>query len=272
MKPWLIERFLKPLALRLIPERGLFYLKARRYIREVGQFSEREEPDLTVVRHLVRRGDTVVDIGANVGWYTRYLSRLVGSTGHVFGLEPIPSTFALLSACVKHYGLSNVELFNVAASRTDGSAAMHVPDYPSGGKNYYMASIVEDGQVATGLSRQLVESRSLDSLLGGQFNKVGFIKCDVEGHELDVVQGAPQTIKSSKAAWLIEIDRRNDPDSSDSNAAKIFKGFEENGYTVWWFDGTYLRKRKTGEAALNYFFLLPEHLSQLSANARHLFA
>jgi FkbM family methyltransferase len=272
VKPWLIEHFLKPLALRLIPERGLFYLKARRYIREVGQFSEREEPDLTVIPHLVRQGDIVVDIGANVGWYTRYLSNLVGSTGHVFSLEPIPNTFALLTACVKHYGLSNVELFNVAASSTDGSAAMHVPNYPSGGKNYYMASIVEDGQAAAGLSRQPVESRSLDSLLGGQRNKVGFIKCDVEGHELEVIQGALQTIKSSKAAWLIEIDRRTDPDNIDSNSARIFKDFEANGYTVWWFDGTYLRRRKSGETALNYFFLLPEHVSRLSACARHLFA
>lgn len=271
MKPWLLEHFLKPLALRLIPERGLFYLKARRYIREVGQFSEREEPDLTVIRHLVRQGDMVVDIGANVGWYTRYLSILVGSSGHVFSLEPIPNTFALLSACVKHYGLSNVELFNTAASRADGSAAMHVPNYPSGGKNYYMASIVEDGQATAGLSRQPVESRSLDSLLGGQCQNVGFIKCDVEGHELEVIQGATQTIQARKAAWFVEIDRRNDPDSPDSNAWEIFKTFEVNEYTVWWFDGASLRKRKPGETALNYFFLLPGHLSQLSVNAKHLF-
>jgi len=272
MKPWLLEHFIKPLALRLIPESTLFYLKARRYIYRVGRFSEQDEPDLAVVRHLVRHGDTVVDIGANVGWYTRYLSVQVGKTGHVVSLEPIPTTFSLLSACVKHYSLSNVDLLNVAVSNTNASVVMYVPDYPSGGKNYYMAHMIEDGEAAKGLVQQPVESKSLDSLLGERRRDVRFIKCDVEGHELRVIQGAGKTIQDSQAAWMIEIDRRSDPDCEGSKTWRIFKTFEDNEYSVWWFDGTFLKKRKRGDKALNYFLLLPQHLSQLSEDARHLFA
>lgn len=111
-----VMNVVKGLALTLMPRQALFYLKVARYIRQAGQFSELEEPELKVVKHLVKAGDMVVDVGANVGWYTNYLSKIVGEGGKVISLEPVPETFALLSACVKAHRLANVELVNVGAS------------------------------------------------------------------------------------------------------------------------------------------------------------
>ena len=99
--------------MRYIPKRVLFLIKALHYSYALKRFSERDEPDLMVVKYIVKSGNTVIDVGANVWWYTKVLSGLVGNKGRVISLEPMPETFALLSKCVKYHGLSNVELFNV---------------------------------------------------------------------------------------------------------------------------------------------------------------
>ncbi len=254
---------IKGLILTIVPSRVLYYLKAARYARLVGEFSEADEPELTVVKHLVKPGDTVVDVGANVGWYTNYLSRLVGDRGRVISLEPMPETFALLSNSVKAHRLANVELHNVGASEFDGSAVMEIPQYVSGGANYYMAHIVDSARQVSTMCQREVKLRSLDSMLGETLRKVGFIKCDVEGHELQLIKGAQETIKVSKAAWLIEISRSSDPDLEGSNSAQIFGLLAAQGYSPWWLDKNIFRRRKRGDKALNYFFLLPGHISVL---------
>jgi len=256
-------KLVKDLALRLLPSSVLLYLKARRYVRLVGAFSEADEPELTVVKYLVKPGDTVVDVGANVGWYTNYLSRLVGDRGKVISLEPMPETFALLSYVVKAHGLANVKLHNVGASEFDGSAVMEVPQYASGGANYYMAHIINSSEQTSTMDQYEVQLRSLDSILGEVLHRVDFIKCDVEGHELQLIMGAQQTIMARRAAWLIEVSRSSDPDLDGSNSAKIFGLLAAQGYNPWWLDKHGLRKRKRGDKALNYFFLLPGHVSVL---------
>lgn len=258
-----LRDYIKGLILTVVPSRMLFYLKAARYVRLVGAFSEGDEPELTVVKHLVKAGDTVVDVGANVGWYTNYLSRLVGDRGMVISLEPMPETFALLSRCVKAHRLTNVELHNVGASEFNGCAVMEIPQYVSGGANYYMAHIIDSTRPASSTFQRPVKLRSLDSLLGETLNKVSFIKCDVEGHELQLIKGAQETIKAKKAAWLIEITRSSDPDLDGSSSAQIFGLLAAQGYTPWWLDKNVFRKRKQGDKALNYFFLLPGHISVL---------
>lgn len=258
-----IIRSLKDLALTFMPRQILFYLKAARYIRLVGRFSEVEEPELKVVKYLVKPGDTIVDVGANVGWYTNYLSKLVGAGGKVISLEPIPETFALLSTCVKAHRLANVELFNVGASEVDGSAVMEVPQYASGGENYYMAHIVERRHRSTAALQREVTLRSLDSLLGKRVQKAAFIKCDVEGHELQLIKGARETMEAGKAAWLIEVSRSSDPDLEGSKSSEMFGLLESCGYAAWWLDGNVLRKRSRGDKTLNYFFLLPQHVAAL---------
>jgi FkbM family methyltransferase len=257
---------IKDLVLKFMPKKVLIYIKAVRYIYNVGRFSESDEPELRVVKHLVRPGNTVVDVGANVGWYTRYLSNIVGQQGRVISLEPMPETFALLSICVRWYRLSNVVLFNVGASESNKSAVMHVPRYDSGGDNFYRAHVVDDGLPSDAMHRREVKLRSLDSLLGENVHDVAFIKCDVEGHELELIKGSCETIKAQKAAWLIEVTRTSDPDIDGTNSYQIFQALGTHGYTPWWLDGNRLRRRKKGDHTLNYFFLLPQHLSILKSS------
>ena len=138
---------------------------------------------------------------------------------------------------------------------------MYVPHYSSGGENFYRASVVSRSHGPESLLQRSVKLRSLDSLVDEIGCHVDFVKCDVEGHELQLIKGSQRIIGSMNAAWLIEIS--SNPDSEGSDASQIFRTLESYGYSAWWFDGSVLRQRSSGQQAINYFFLLPEHISDL---------
>ena len=234
-------------------------LKRFHYVRALKTF---DEPDMAVVKHLVKRGDCVIDIGANVGWYTKVLSEWVGEHGLVMSIEPIPPTFELLSHCVRKLRLGNVRLLSCAVSFDNGTASMEVPHYDTGGENYYQAKVI--GEQNEGLLRHFrVPSRSLDSIAEDASSNITFIKCDVEGHELSVINGAGRLLEHAKPSWLIEISQ--DPDVPTSEAHALISGMEQRGYSVYWFDGRELNARQSGDKAVNYFFLTKQHVDSLIA-------
>ncbi len=263
-----IERKLKGIFLSILPNRAIIWLKRLHYLNSLKKFGNRNEPDLKILRYIVGKGETVIDIGANVGWYTTVLSDLVSSSGHVISIEPVPETFTILSWCVKRLSLPNVELFNYAISDKEGLGKMEVPKYDFGGSNFYQARLV-NGKKRDSTSRNFtVKLKSLDSLITSFKKGVSFIKCDVEGHELAVIKGASEIITRFKPAWLIELS--SDPDKEGSTAWELLHILYEVGYKSYWFDGYKLREHLIGNKSVNYFFLTPDHLNQLICRCPHL--
>jgi FkbM family methyltransferase len=255
-----IKSIIKGLALSLLPEKILQAIKKVHYARALRSLSESDEADFRVIRHLVHHGDHVVDIGANIGVYTKFLSGLVGMKGHVYSIEPISLTFDILLYNIRKLGLKNVKALNCAISDSDGSMTMEVPLYESGGENFYQAKIVSKS-VNNPLRRTKVKSKTIDSLFSELPGSISFIKCDVEGHEFRCIKGALDVIKNSKPAWLIET--TGDPEDSKSTAFETFRLLDKQGYEAFWFDGTTLNKRRIGDKSVNYFFLAPRHLHAL---------
>jgi FkbM family methyltransferase len=150
------------------------------------------EVDFPLLLELVRPGDTAVDIGANVGHYTRKLSQLVGTHGRVIALEPIPRTFALLAAnCAD---LENVTLLNLAASSSSRPIRMTVPKSDSGLENFYEAHLSPEGACAA-------LAVALDIL---RLNALSFIRIDAEGHDVEALKGAEELIKIRSPTILVE--------------------------------------------------------------------
>lgn len=253
-----IKTLLKVLVLRLTPQNILQLIKKIHYARSVRSISEKEEPELKVIRHLLAPGYYAADLGANIGVYTNCLSELVGMSGRVYSIEPIPLTFEILRFSVRRWKLKNVELINCAISDTEGYVTMEVPLYESGGENFYGARIATHEVQQQPLRRVRVPSTTVDSLFSELNPVISFIKCDVEGHDLKCIRGAIQTIRNCKPAWLIEIS--GDPDNEQSPAYETFGILGANGYEACWFDGTTLRVRRPRERTVNYFFLTDEHL------------
>lgn len=247
---------MKHMILNLLPERSVQFLKRAHYARRLRTIDLQEEKDLAVIKYLVGPGDHAVDIGANFGVYTKFLSDLAGPYGHVYSIEPIPQTFDILASNVRRLGLFNVELINCAISGRKGTVTMEVPLFESGVENYYQARIV-NGQPSNPLRHIDIASITLD-LLFSERPPLVFIKCDVEGHELACIQGAHDINHLLKPAWLIEIS--GNPDDPHSSSFETFKLLREEGYEPYIWTGERLRLREEGDRSVNYFFLMPKHI------------
>ncbi|MFZ3137577.1 MAG: FkbM family methyltransferase [Thermodesulfovibrionales bacterium] len=252
----LLKRYIKNLLLNVLPDGLLLTIKKIYYTRSLISFNE---ADVHVIKLLITSGDCVIDIGANIGWYTKILSELVGSKGRVFSIEPIPSTFNLLAYFVNKFKLNNVHLSNFSISDKDGEVLMEIPMYESGGKNYYQAKIVKENQNNNNfMDKFIIQAKSLDSFFSRSPNKIDFIKCDVEGHELSVVRGAVKLIAKSKPAWLIEIN--SNPDLEGTDSFILFNIMKKYGYKAFYFDGNKLEERLKNNTSINYFFLGQNHI------------
>jgi FkbM family methyltransferase len=249
---------LQSLALSYLPQPILHRLKKRHYRRLLAAQGTLEEPEFAVITHLVRPGDHVIDVGANYGVYMKFLSDLVGPSGIVHAVEPIPSTFDILASNARGLGLKNVRLLNFAFSDRESEAVMEVPKLAGGGENYYMASIINDGP-GRGRRRLRIKTATLDSLFASA--PVAFIKCDVEGHELQCVQGALNTVRTARPSWFVEV--TSNPAEAEI-ARQVFALFEAVGYAAYWWDGAALHRRRPGDRSVNYFFLQTQHFDRLS--------
>ncbi|ULA61356.1 MAG: Methyltransf21 domain-containing protein [Nitrospira sp.] len=248
------------LVANVLPAPVLTWVKTHYYAPSVRTFWE---DDVEPVKALVKEGDFVIDMGANFGWYTNVLSSLVGATGKVYSVEPIPDTFQVMSGIVRKLRLANVFPMNYAMSKTDGTAVMRVPQHEYGGSNFYRAQIdLEQRKSGKSMKEYTVPMRSLDSLFLDVAGKITFIKCDVEGHELAVVSGGAKFFEKSKPAWLMEVG--GDPDEEGSPPHQLFHLMQHYGYQIYFFDGKFIRPRPVGHWSVNYLLLQPAHCRQLA--------
>jgi FkbM family methyltransferase len=135
------------------------------------------EPSLSrCVLDTIREGDTVVDIGANHGYFAMLMSRMVGPSGRVLAFEAFPDTYASLMRNLTTNDIRNVDARQVAVADRRGTLAMAVP----WARNSGSATIaVEDSE----MPQITVPGDTLMSLLGAAAERVSFIKIDIEGSE-----------------------------------------------------------------------------------------
>lgn len=178
------------------------------------------EPHLTAVfERYCRPGMTVVDVGANLGYFSLLASKLVGPAGRVVALEPNSENCRLLLSSLRLNGLSNVDLLPVAADERPGWAyyATHV------GSN---GGLVDDDNL---LSRfgTVVPTFRLDDLVD---RKVDFLKMDVEGAEGRVVRGATRIIEKDRPIVTTELKEEMLQRVSGRSVADYLGYFGDLGY------------------------------------------
>ena len=142
----------------------------------------------------IKPGMHVLDVGANIGYFTLLFARLVGPNGHVHAFEPEPRNFELLQRNIARNGYTNVTAVPKAVSRTSGSQRL-----------YKSPNNLGDHRLAHGTAgRDSIDVSviALDEFLQDEA-RVDFIKLDIQGAECAAVQGARQLITRSAPLCLI---------------------------------------------------------------------
>ncbi|MEA2938078.1 MAG: hypothetical protein QOC56_1582, partial [Alphaproteobacteria bacterium] len=152
------------------------------------------EPELRLLPALVPPGRTALDIGANSGYYSYALAKLAG---RVEAFEPHPE----LARFVRRKLGSAVTVHEVALSNRQGTATLYIPQIKDGIDVHYNSSIKKVYSYAKCIELQ-VRVMTLDEF---GFDDVGFIKIDVEGSDMDVIEGGQKTIAANRPTMLVEI-------------------------------------------------------------------
>lgn len=181
---------------------------------------------MRVVDTLVQPGEVVVDVGAAWGLYACRLARSVGRRGKVHAFEPNPVYRRPLQRLARRF--PQMEVHSFALSNEAGDGLLHVPHIADRTINE-MATLVPPRrrEWAVG-TRAQVTVRRLDDVLKGEGGPVAFVKCDVEGHELEVVDGGREVL-SSKPTILMEIEQRH----HDQPISQVFARLEQLGYRLF---------------------------------------
>jgi FkbM family methyltransferase len=147
-----------------------------------------------IVKTEVRKGDIVLDIGANIGYYTLIFANLVGPEGKVFAFEPDPGNFDLLEKNVEANGYHNVILVNKAVSNKNGKIKLYLSDDIGDHRTY-----------DPGDGRKFVEIEAvrLDDYFKQGTSRVNFIKMDIQGAEWEAIQGMNLLLQKNRDVKVI---------------------------------------------------------------------
>jgi FkbM family methyltransferase len=149
-----------------------------------------EEETTRLFKELAKKGDTIVDIGANIGYYTLLASDIVGSEGKVYAFEPSPLNYDLLVGNIKLNNFNNVVAVQKAVSDRNGKLEFYLNDQDMGAHTIYKPDRVGKSV--------FVESITLDDYFKGKESPIDIVKMDVEGAEMAVIQGMDNIIKLNK--------------------------------------------------------------------------
>jgi len=165
--------------------------------RSLDKYGEFSQGDIIFLRQLITPGMTIVDVGANIGLLTVPFARLAQPTGKVIALEPQRIVYQMLCGNIALNALDNVFALNVAAGSSAGSITVPPVDYRQAG-NFGAVSVETSG------AGEVVPRVTIDAL---GLDHCELIKIDVEGMELDVLEGAAATMRQCQPRLYVECDR-----------------------------------------------------------------
>jgi FkbM family methyltransferase len=186
-------------------------------LEKYGEYSGLEA---LALRHLVKPGQNVVEVGANIGAHTVALAKAVGPQGQVIAFEPQRACFAFLQAQIALNQITNIVALNEGVGRERGHLWLPNVNYAAVG-NFGGISLTPDPAKGSHAVKVVTLDERLRDL------PVALIKIDVEGMEEEVLRGGMQLIKAHKPILYVENDRV-------AKSAALVRLILELGYRAWW--------------------------------------
>jgi FkbM family methyltransferase len=148
-----------------------------------------EPAETRFIINTLKPGDSLVDVGANIGYFTLIGSALVGNQGKVFAFEPDPNNYAILAANIEANHCSNTQLFEAALSNQTSQGKLFLSETNMGDHTIYS---LDDGRDSTDIA--LVNGAEL---FHDKREKIDFLKIDTQGSECQVIEGLATSLEYS---------------------------------------------------------------------------
>ena len=191
--------------------RDLFLYKKREFICT----------DHLIGDSIVKEGDVVLDIGANIGYYALIESQLVGANGKVYAVEPVRGNLDLLKRNVRLNNLKNVDTFQLAFGDCNQESKIYVSTFCN------LCSMNKHSAGGKIIEVQNVSEETVDTFLKNKPSP-SFIRMDVEGYEYEIIRGMPQTLRGDLRI-LVELHPEH---LSDKKLNEIFQILRQNNFWV----------------------------------------
>lgn len=195
---------------------------------------------LNSIENLLHKGNTFIDVGANVGYMSFNAAKKVGNSGRVLSFEPNLDNYYLLIKGTLENNIKNICSYPLALSDSNSLLTLN------GTSNGYIDSNVDKINNIPSSTIQSVRGDDMLSFL----DHINLIKIDVEGHDFNVIKGLINTIKLHKSTVITEFNPRCIKRYSDSNC-KDFTDYLFNNFNfVYYFDENYQWIRSYDTAGL----------------------
>ena len=209
------------------PAEGL-WLKVEPYLEEQYLTGCPEPAVQACIMETLQPGDCFYDVGAHIGYYSMVAARRVGVRGRVIAFEPDPANVETLQGNLSRNGLSQVEVIGAAVWKQSGDVSFQRSARDSPTLSSRRGRVVPSSSSSPASSRIRVESVSLDEFAPRHgFPKL--IKIDVEGAEVEVLQGARKLVARSSPILLIEVHHLPAADFLENQ-------LRQDGYSLQWLE------------------------------------
>jgi len=186
-----------------------------------------EKTETNLVIKEIKNGDTVIDIGANIGYYTLLFAKLVGPNGKVYAFEPEPNNFKLLKKNIDVNSYHNVIIEQKAISNKNQEETLYLSNSSTANHLYKPEKNIPSLQI---------KSITLDEYFKNSNQKINFVKIDISGAEPLAIEGMEKTLsknpncKIMQEWWPDAIKKYNvEPDTH-------LRRLEELGYIFYEID------------------------------------
>lgn len=206
------------------------FLLKRRLQRSIKRSDEQE---INLVKKFIKSGTDSIDVGVYRGVYSYEMSKY---SEKVHSFEPNPIIFKYINKNLKKF-IKNIHLYNFALSNQNKTINLKIPIRNSNSNKEIFEEYYEMGKATIHNENNFenyenfeIQTKKIDELSFD--NKISFIKIDVEGHELEVIEGAKNTIERDKPVLLVEIEKQY----TKKEVAESINFINSLGYKSYFFN------------------------------------
>lgn len=222
-------KLIRKILVRILGLKGYLRFVSRVYIIGVSMgWMRKKYPELFFLKKVIQPGNTVLDIGANLGYYSFFMSYTAGKNGKVYAVEPVPLFAEIWKKNLNKLKVKNYQLSNCALGIEPKPAVKMSIPVVNGVVRHGLTKVEEEGdaQTPTAMSFE-VEMKNGDALIQELgVTQLDFIKCDVEGFEQYVIPSLRNTISNNLPVLQIEL-------SGEENRKKVCDYLVNLSYEIY---------------------------------------